>query len=286
MQIVNTDVIVFGYGPITQHLMKKFQQSNVAVTCVTNNEYSQLLSNDNRDIRFFSRNEIVNTKLNSKTTIFSWRNTDPLINNEQRIQNWLFSNQFNTSRSFLLSSASVYKDLSRALEETDSNIEKKTGQSAKNYLEKSLSALFKQKLINHMNIRISNTYGPGLKHGFVGSVIQSLISGSPIQIFENLNIIRDYVSVTDVIYAINELTKVDTSTRAVNLSTGIGTAISEVLDIFESYGYFVNNRILVPAPIELKFSSILNPDLLSTLIDWQPTVLKNGIAKVLRDELS
>ena len=135
-----------------------------------------------------------------------------------------------------------------------------------------------------MNLRISNTYGAGLDYGFMGSAVNSILSGSPIKIFEKRNVIRDYVSVNDVIYAINELIKLDSSERAVNLSTGIGTSVSQVLEIFKSYGYFLENRIFEIAPSDLKYSSILSPQLLSSMIDWQPSDLSNGIAELMSDK--
>lgn len=284
MQIVETDVIVFGYGPITQLLIQKLKQSNTSVICVTNDEHSQRALNFIEDIRFYSRSNIVNTKLNSKTAIFSWRNAGPLLDNTQGIQNWLYSNKFNTNRSFLLSSASVYQDCLQAQSEADINLEITSDMSKKYFLEKSLSTIFHQKEIEHMNFRISNAYGPGLEYGFIGSVMNSILSGSPIQIFSNLDIVRDYVLVNDVIYAINELTKVGSVESAVNLSTGIGTSISEVLELFATYGYFLENQILKTAPKDLKYSITLSPDLLSSMIDWQPASLTDGIRELLANK--
>ena len=284
MQIIEIDVIVFGYGRITQQLIKKLQQSNISVICVTNNEHSQREINFSEDIQFYSRGQVVNTKLNSKTAIFSWRNADPLLNNAQRIQNWLSSNQFSADRSFLLSSGAVYQDCLSAQGEADTNLEKTFDRGKKLFLEESLLTIFQQKKIKHMNLRISNTYGAGLDYGFIGSAVNSILSGSPIKIFEKRNVIRDYVSVNDVIYAINELIKLDSSERAVNLSTGIGTSVSQVLEIFKSCGYFLENRIFEIAPSDLKHSSILSPQLLSSMIDWQPSNLPNGIAELMSDK--
>jgi nucleoside-diphosphate-sugar epimerase len=279
------DVIVFGYGPITQRLIQKLRQSNISVICVTNDEHSQRALNSIEDIRFYSRSDIVNTKLTSKTAIFSWRDANPLLNNTQGIQNWLYSDRFNTSRSFLLSSASVYQDCLHAQGEADVNFKITSDRSEKYFLEKSLSAIFHQKKVNHMNLRISNAYGPGLEYGFIGSAVNSILSGSPIHIFEKLNIVRDYIAVSDVIYAISELTKIGSQESAVNLSTGIGTSISEVLELFATYGYFFENQILKTAPKDLRYSVTLSPNLLSSMIDWHPISLTDGIRNLMKNKL-
>jgi nucleoside-diphosphate-sugar epimerase len=286
VQILETEVIVFGYGPITQLLIQKLQKSNTSVICVTNDEHSQRALNFIEDTRFYSRSSIVNSKLTSKTAIFSWRNADPLLNNTQEIQNWLYSDKFNTDRSFLLSSGSVYQDCLRAQSEADINIEITADRSKKYFLERSLSAIFHQKEIKHMNCRISNAYGPGLEYGFIGSAMNSILSGSPIQTFAKLDIVRDYVFVYDLIYAISELTKVGSIESSVNLSTGVGTSISEVIEIFATYGYFLENHVLKIPPGSLKHSSILSPNLLSRIIHWQPTNLRDGIRELLNITLS
>ena len=53
----------------------------------------------------------------------------------------------------------------------------------------------------HTDLRISNVYGAGISHGFIGSLFDSIKTGSEILVLENLNITRDYIYVEDVVYA-------------------------------------------------------------------------------------
>jgi nucleoside-diphosphate-sugar epimerase len=124
-------------------------------------------------------------------------------------------------------------------------------------------------------------YGIDVSYGFIGALFNSIKYGSQVSIFQNLSITRDYVYVHDVIYAISALLEVDTDLECINISTGIGTTISQVLEIFASKGYNFENRTKIINNLKAKQVSILDCRNLSKLIDWQPRTLTEVLSELL-----
>jgi nucleoside-diphosphate-sugar epimerase len=271
----NPDVLIFGAGQITNLLIKKLNSNGKNILCISNNYFNQVGIYPNCTI--LSYKEIANKKLNANTTIFSWKDASILNQNNNALLSWLESDYFSTKKSILLSSASVYRDSPIAQNEINTNLE--INQKLK--LEILLKSLHLKHRFNHTNLRISNIYGINIEYGFIGSLFSSAKSGSEISVFQDMKIIRDYVHVADVIDAIEQLIEIDSHDADVNISTGVGTSISEVLEIFAKNSYKFEKRRRIPMTPELKQSSVLNCGALSRLIRWHPGQLEDVITKLL-----
>jgi UDP-glucose 4-epimerase len=176
-----------------------------------------------------------------------------------------------------LSSSSVYKDSDAPQNENCKVLENHKKLELENFLTE--LALKKESI--HINLRISNVYGINVRYGFIGALFDSIKHGSEVSIFQNLSITRDYVHVHDVIYAIRMLFEVDTDLECINISTGIGTTISQVLDIFASKGYNFEKRREIAINLLVKQVSILDCTNLSKLIDWQPRSFTEVLSELL-----
>jgi len=281
VQSIEAEVAIFGFGNITKSIITNLQKTNTSIICVTNNEHSQIENNVCRDIQFLTRAEIIKTELQSKKVLFSWRNVDPLLQNSGKLKEWLKSSQFTSNQSFLLSSASVYADSIEAINESHINLALDASINAKLSLEGSLIELMKGKSIFHSNLRISNAYGPELDYGFIATLRKAINSQTSVQIFEGREIIRDYISITDVVFAVNQILATELSYSSINISTGRGYSIEQVLKIFGELGHLFGNRINVVPKSDIVASSILDSTLLASLIDWKPRDLVQGIHELL-----
>ena len=206
----------------------------------------------------------MNSAITSTITIFAWRDRNVADKFATYLFNWLESSNFETKKSFFMSSASVYEDSTTANDEHCTTLEN----NGKLLLEKSLSEIFLKKKIMHTNLRISNVYGLGLDYGFIGSLFNSIQT-------------RDYIHIDDLIYAIEMLIKTDVEKVCINISTGIGTTISQVLDIFANKGYKFENRREILLDSKSKLVSILDCATLSNLIFWAPSTLATTIDKLI-----
>ena len=264
-----TKIIIFGAGELTNLLIKDLTLSGRNVLCVTENSYGQVDDISHANLETATYKEILNKKLKVDIAIFSWKDSTRLNQENQAIRGWLESEMFQASKSFHLSSASVYEHSNESQSETcdviDSNI--------KVVLEKSLKDLLIKKKIFHTDLRISNVYGAGISYGFIGSLFKSIEDGSKIQIFQNLNITRDYIHVEDVIYAIKTLLEIDDYRDCINISTGIGTTLSQLFETFSAKGFNFENHLEFSNDIKVREVSILDCSALASLISWQPQTL-------------
>jgi nucleoside-diphosphate-sugar epimerase len=273
----NSKVLIFGAGEISNLLIKELTFRHNKVLCVSNNRFGQInnLSYDNLEI--ISYEEIQNQKLEVDTAIFAWKDSTRLISDNHAILNWIESRNFHANKSFHLSSSSVYKDSNVPQNENCKVLENNKKLELENFLKE--IALKKESM--HINLRISNVYGIEVGYGFIGALFDSIKHGSEVSIFQNLNITRDYVHVHDVIYAIRMLLEADTNLECINISTGIGTTISQVLDIFASKGYNFEKRKEIASDLLVKQVSILDCANLSEQIKWQPRSLAVGLSELL-----
>ena len=273
----NSNVLIFGAGEISNLLIKELTFRDNKVLCVSNNRFGQInnLSYDNLEI--ISYEEILNKQLEVDTAIFAWKDSTRLIRDNHAILNWMESGNFHANKSFHLSSSSVYKDFNAPQNENCKVLEKNKKLELENFLTK--TALKKKSI--HINLRISNVYGIDVSYGFIGALFNSIKYGSEVSIFQNLNITRDYIHVHDVIYAIRMLLEVDTDLECINISTGIGTTITQVLEIFASKGYNFEKRSEIPNNLKVKQVSILDCKNLSELINWQPKSLAGVLNELL-----
>ena len=280
MKPKDIDLIVFGFGPITQEIIDYLLQANISIICVTNNRLPKKNLTRYQDIRFLTRDEIVSNKVVTDAAIFSWRDKKPLEENSSEIEKWLRSSEFVCRRSLLMSSASVYADSKLAQNESIKNLSSEVEGNAKFILETKLSELMESKSIPHLNLRISNAYGSKLRYGLIGELLHSIHTQTPPKIFNMRKILRDYISINDIVFGINSLLRIGFEKSNVNMSTGVGTSIDEVLEIFAQKGYHFENRFNIALPPEMVNSSILDCAFLSSIIDWAPRNLNTGMAEI------
>lgn len=274
----NANIVIFGAGEITNLLIKDLSLSGQKVLCVTDNSFGQVDDLANDSIERVTYKEVINKKLKVDIAIFSWRDLNKLNLDNQMILGWLQSEMFQTSKSFHLSSASVYRHSDEPQNEACDVL----GNNVKVVLEKSLKDLFIKKKIFHTDLRISNVYGAGISQGFIGSLFNSIKTGSEIQVLENLNITRDYIYVEDVVYAIKMLLEIDDYRACINISTGIGTSLSQLLEEFSQKDCSFENRLYLSNEVNVREVSILDCSALASLISWQPQKLYSVLNKLLK----
>jgi len=273
----NLKTLIFGVGEITNLLIKELILKDKKVLCVTDNSFNQIDNLSHANLEILSYKEILSKKLEVDKVIFSWKDTNRLNNDNQSIRKWLESHMFQANKSFHLSSASVYKDSNAPQDESCTILEN----NKKLELEYILKEITLKKDLIHKDLRISNVYGIDISYGFIGSLFNSIRYGNEVGILQNLNITRDYIHVKDVIYAIQMLLEIDTNVDCLNISTGVGTSISKVLEIFASKGYNFENRIKLSNNLIVKTTSILDCKNLIELINWQPSSLTQVLNKLL-----
>jgi len=286
MRVEKADVVIFGYGALTNEIIKNLIFKKLKIICVTNQSFYIPDYVKSKNFKKYSYLEAINLRLITNSTIFAWRNTSILVNNNETLYKWLETNSYQSTKSLLLSSASVYMDKTKSVDESEQNVLVDKEKNEKLILEKKLSTLMKETNVKHLNLRISNVYGSNLKYGFIGSLLESIKCNTKVNIFQNTNIVRDYVYIKDVVQAVEKLLEIEMNGANINISTGIGTSISEVLDIFANKGYKFENRNIIVSDKKIKSVSILDCRKLSYLIGWNPESIYDVLNRLLPSKLN
>jgi nucleoside-diphosphate-sugar epimerase len=282
MKILETDIVFFGFGKITNLIIKDFLKNNYAVSCITDNQIAFSHKNSKK-LRIIPYSELNKIEISAHTVIFTWRDLSKIKDQNLQLSQWLGSKLFSIKKSFLLSSASVYKDSNSIQDESKRNLELNIEKNKKYILENYITNLMVNKNSKHTNLRISNVYGNDLDYGLINSIINYVTKKSKAKIFTDLEIKRDYLEVEDLIYAIQKLNKLNVDNDNLNVSTGIGTSISEIVSIFHDKKINLDYVPRIEAPVNTKINSILDCSKLKNLINWNPTQIEDGIAKLIRN---
>jgi len=133
-------------------------------------------------------------------------------------------------------------------------------------------------------LRVSNAYGSRQRaergQGAIGAFLNALRAGETIRIFGDGSVVRDYLHVADVARATVALARLETPPRLVNVGSGRGHSLIDVLDIVRSVtGIDPEVHFDKSRPFDVH-SIVLDVSRLASLVDWQPRTLEQGVSLV------
>jgi len=136
-------------------------------------------------------------------------------------------------------------------------------------------------------LRISNAYGrlqyPGRGQGVVAAFLAAARADSHVSIYGTGDIVRDYVHTSDIARAIVELSKRDTLPPVLNVGSGVGYSIMQVLDIVRRVsGKQLEVQFLPDRPFDVR-RIVLDVQALSKIIPWSPLPLSEGVELTWRE---
>jgi len=135
--------------------------------------------------------------------------------------------------------------------------------------------------LEYLIIRPSNPYGPGQnvygKQGLIAVSIGKILNHEKITIWGDGSVVRDYIYIDDLSYAMAELIRLNVKNETFNIGSGIGHSVNEIIQEIQS---------VVDDDFEVEYSSGRNVDLpflvlniskLKTAIRLSPISIKKGI---------
>ncbi|MEN5297748.1 NAD-dependent epimerase/dehydratase family protein [Brucella sp. TWI559] len=142
------------------------------------------------------------------------------------------------------------------------------------------------KNLNYNIIRLSNPYGlfqsinKGV--GLVAAVINSIKTGSPLNIYGDGEIQRDFIYISDAVRAMSAVLEYSGGSKIFNVGIGKGRSIMDVIySVEEAMNQKVIKNYLPPRQIDVS-KSILDVSLARTELNWQPEVeLEEGIMQIV-----
>jgi UDP-glucose 4-epimerase len=129
--------------------------------------------------------------------------------------------------------------------------------------------------------RIGNAYGPGQNgangQGVVAAFLRAARSGWPVDLIGGGRSVRDYVFIADVVEAVLGLRPQPGRPMVVNVGSGCGTPVREVLALVETVtGRRLTANLIPRRPPDVE-RIVLDVSKLDRLIHWAPLDLVDGI---------
>lgn len=145
-----------------------------------------------------------------------------------------------------------------------------------------LEKLLQDSGINYLILRLSNPYGgyqiAGKRQGVIPILIRSALLDEPFHLWASSTSVRDYFYIDDLAKAISLLIQNHVQNEIVNVGSGIGSSLDEVIAIVEKE---TNKKIEITredSNVPIVDSIVLDIDKLNQLTGYKPSVnLEAGI---------
>ncbi|WP_035055341.1 NAD-dependent epimerase/dehydratase family protein [Desulfuromonas sp. TF] len=154
-------------------------------------------------------------------------------------------------------------------------------------IEKYLKLFHKSHGLDTCSLRLSNPYGPYQRvdsiQGAVTIFCNKAINDETIEIWGDGSIKRDFIYIDDAVRAMVSTLANDFSGQEINIGTGIGTSLNDLIQIIES---ILDKKIDVSykAPRDFDIKDIyLDIQKARKLLDWEPEIgLKAGMEHLIQ----
>lgn len=280
------EVLILGYGPITHAFAASLIAKGHKVIAISQRESTSSVGAEFPPDTFHSIRwqDVLSQQVRSASTYIGWRQSPQSQPLGTELIDWVKSTNLRTGKIYHLGSASVYSGDQELFSEIDydSAISNKS-QNSKQILEKLVVNLCRAKDTEFVNYRISNVYGPNIHQGFINQSLINLKNRAPITIYKDLDLIRDYIFIDDLVSALTNLQLHKSSDEILNISTGRGVAISEIIRHLQDLG--VNNLKLleITAPENIILKSVLLCKKLEEIIPWKPQRIEETLHRLVQD---
>lgn len=186
---------------------------------------------------------------------------------------------------YFSSGGTVYEDSREPVKE-DYKLNPRTFYGySKLLIENQIRFFNKSKDLRYTILRPSNAYGKYQRgdkpQGFIAVALNRIQNQQPIKIYGDGSIVRDYINVSDIAHALSTIVKHDIKNQVINLGSGVGTTLMEILTLLEMYTKkkpildFAEKRDVDALNI------VLNIEKLTNLLKFTPQKVHDGIADYL-----
>jgi UDP-glucose 4-epimerase len=192
---------------------------------------------------------------------------------------------------FFSSGGTIYgSTLSKHVKETENPSPISYYGLSKQILEDSIQFEHRTSGLNYLIIRPSNPYGPGQniygKQGLISTSIGKILNHEKIVIWGDGNVVRDYLYIDDLSYAIAQLIKADAKNEIFNIGSGKGYSVNEIIqELRHSINEDFNVEYADGRAVDVPFL-VLDNSKLRKAISFLPVSLKAGISRFINYQKS
>ena len=280
------EVLLLGFGPITHAFAKGLVAKGHKVVAVSQMPSTRIasLKFPSNSFHAISWQDVLSQQVSSASTYIGWRQSPQSQPLGVELLNWVKSANLRTGKIHHLSSASVYAGSKELFSEPDYDpVTNNKPLNLKQALEKLVVDLSREKETKFVNYRISNVYGSGLHRGFINESLDSLKSGEPLRIYKEFDLVRDYILIEDLVSGLIDLRLHESSDEILNLSTGRGVAVSEIVAHLKQLGVTDLKLLEIEAPENTIPRSVLSCKKLEELIKWKPQMIEETLQRLVQE---
>jgi UDP-glucose 4-epimerase len=154
-------------------------------------------------------------------------------------------------------------------------------------IEKYIAMYHRLQGLSYSILRLSNPFGPGYTldkpQGVIGFFASKILSNEAIDVWGDGSVERDFIYIEDVVLAIEESINTLSPSLLLNIGTGIGTSVNELIDLLES---ILNRKTQVRYQPSRSFDvqrAVLDISAAKDKLNWIPrTSLQSGIRLMLK----
>ena len=282
------EVLFLGFGPITHAFAKHLISKGHKVAAVTERSVEREAKSELSSESFTILNwqSAIDQEIISESTYIGWRQSPQNHPLGKDLISWVKSVKLETRKIHHLSSASVYAGKKEFFSESDYDFRAdKYDINSKQELERLVLDIGQEKHTRFVNYRISNVYGSGLNQSFINESINNIKNNQPIKKFKQVDLIRDYLFIDDLIKAFFELRLNNFTDEKLNLSSGHGMAISEIVSELQALNSNDLKFIEVEAPRGILSRSVVSCERLKGIIPWKPIRVRESLKLLMQNLL-
>ena len=156
---------------------------------------------------------------------------------------------------------------------------------AKLLYEEYISLLSRTHGLNSLIIRPSNPYGPfqdpTRKQGIIAVALDRIRRGEEIEIWGDGSVVRDYVWVKDLTFAVTALIEVSAWGQTYNVGAGVGHSVNQVISAIELIVGKKARLAYKPARVVDAPDIVLDISKIKSVIEYDPVDLRVGLERYI-----
>jgi len=269
-------IIIGKDSNLSSHTIDKLNNATVVSSRDINSDVNILSKYKNQEVNLIFNNFQPATKLNEMVN--SEEYTMNCIGVTSKILNYCISNNIKMNKIIYTSTAAVYGDNKYAVE-TDELKPTSLHASFKVSNEQMIKKFCTKNKIDYTIARLFNMYGGNDEFSIISKILLAIRKNKELTIINNGNSIRDFIHVQDVADIYIKLIDIK-NVRFVNIGTGIGKSVKNIIKTFKKYNANINTKNIFLNEIN---TSTANIEILSKLLNKKSFI---QIENYIKQELS
>ena len=232
-------IIIGKDSNLSNHIIDKLNNATVVSSRDINSDLNILSKYKNQEVNLILNNFHPATKLNEMKN--SEEFTMNCIGVTSKILNYCISNNIKMNKIIYTSTAAVYGDNKYAAE-TDELKPTSLHASFKVTNEQMIKRFCTENKIDYTITRVFNMYGGNDEFSIISKILIAIKKNKKLTIINDGNAVRDFIHVEDVANIYAKLIDIN-NIKFLNIGTGIGKSIKNVIEIFKKYNadLIINN---------------------------------------------